>query len=368
MGHITKFILIFFSLLLFSCGKNESVQISGIVENLDGTEILVSFFSSDSIVIDTIFIKQKGRFSYNNDVITDLTSLTFYFNEQTSHVLVFASPGDKIKMKGDVLLPELMQVRGNSINNELTYFKEENQDLLEHRILLRNNLRQQLDSIETGNLLSLKEEMSKLSIINNELIHNAEEFIENYPDRMSSLIIVNEFFTTSDNENGLGRIMELLSPELLKTEMGLNFENYLKKIRRSAEGSVMPFFEVENIDGDTINSYDYRGKQLLLSFITSEESESQIALSLLRDVYEKVDKDSVEFLSVYVDTAIHSDTIYKQDSLKWDYHVADRSWASDIVSNYNVEFVPSIFLITPDGIISNRNLSLLSIEEKLKIK
>lgn len=368
MHYIKHLFIVALLLLLSSCGNNKVVRISGVVENLDETTILVSFYSADSLVVDTIYSKQGGKFSYENDVITDFTTFVFYFNNQSSSVLTFASPGDKIKMKGDALLSDLIQIKGNTVNNELSHFKQSHKDLLEHRILLRENLKQQLDSIESSNLLSVKEEVSKLNVINSELIQHAEEFIEENPDNMSSLILVNEYFAKSDNKNALERVMDLLSPELLKTKMGLNFENYLKKIKRSAEGSVMPFFEINDIDGNKINSYNYRGKQLLLSFITSEEEDSRIALNMLKDFYEKVDKDSVEFLSVYIDTEKHLETKYEQDSLKWSYYVAEHSWASDIVNNYNIDYLPAIFLISSDGVISNRNLSLLSVEEKLKIK
>ncbi len=365
MNYIKVLILIVVSFTALSCNKNKTITVSGVIDNLNDSEILVSYFSGDSLNIDTVWSKEDGRFSYKNDLESDLMSFSFYFNNQTSHVSIFASTGDKIKMRGDALLPELVQVKGNQVNNDLSWFKNEFQDLIEHRALLRNNLTSKGDSLPP---LSVKEEISKIKTISNQLIQHAEEFIEDNPEKLSSLVLLNEFFATSENNGVLERMMNSLKPELLKTKMGLNLENYLKKINRSAEGAVMPFFELKDLDGEKISSHDYRGQQLLISFFSSDESDSEMTIETLKEVYNRVDTDSVKFLSVYIDTFIYPDERYLQDSLKWEFIVADKSWASDIVNDYNVEFVPHLILISPKGVIEERDVSLLTVEDKLKIK
>lgn len=363
MNYIKALILIIVSFTAFSCSKHKPLTVTGTIDNLVSPEILVSYFTGDSLQVDTIMSKSKGRFTYTNDLNTDLAPITFYFNDQTSHVLIFASTGDKIKIKGDALLAELIQVKGNQINNDLSWFKKELEDVIEHRALLRNNIAEKGDSLTP---LSLKEEMSKINKINTELIQSAEEFIEDNPDRMSSLVLLNEFFATSENNGVLERLMGLLKPELLKTKMGLNLENYLKKINRSAEGAVMPYFELTNIEGKKINSYDYKDHQLLISFISSDEADSDVAISTLKEIYTRIDNDSIKFLSIYVDSFAYPDEQYLQDSLQWDFIVADQSWASDVVNNYNIEFLPHLILVSPKGIIAERDVSLLTVEEKLQ--
>ena len=356
------------TILLFSCNnKSSQTIIKGSIANLDDSEILITYFISDSLVVDTTWTNPKGEFSYNCKIDT-LTSFYLYFDDQNSSVMLFANPYDKIIVKGDADIADLIRVNGNEINNDLTRFKELNSDLLTRRYLLYSNMQgaKTTDSLKNGKILAQSDEESKINNINLDLIIAAEDFIEKNPSKLSSLILINEFFANAENYEAFERVMSLLKGDVLKTRMGYNLNTYLNKIKKSSEGVSMPYFEVIDIKGDTTNSYDYKGKYLLLSFVSATGKESRESISALRDVYKNINKDSVEFVSIYIDSNINPREYIDNDSIDWRIIPATKSWASDIVDAYNIEFVPNNILILPSGVINTRNLSATSVSKELK--
>lgn len=154
--------------------------------------------------------------------------------------------------------------------------------------------------------------------------------------------------------------------DILKSKMALNLKNYLSKISRSAEGVSMPYFQMVDTKGDTINSYDFKGKHLLLSFVSGTGADSRETIETLKSVYGDLNKDSVAFVSVYIDPDNRSQQYIEQDSIQWKAVAERKSWASDVVDAYNIEFVPNNILISPEGIISDRNVPAVAVKNKLK--
>ena len=76
-----------------------------------------------------------------------LTAYSLYLDQYESAVVVFADRNDHITVNGDAQSPDMIKVVGN-IDDALTLFKSENEDLLKQRELLLANLRlsSELDS------------------------------------------------------------------------------------------------------------------------------------------------------------------------------------------------------------------------------
>ncbi|MDO5523919.1 MAG: DUF4369 domain-containing protein [Bacteroidia bacterium] len=370
MKFFKLYIILIISVLLSACGnKKNSVTLKGEISTLENREILISYIAADTLAIDTITCNARGKFTYKNSIDT-LTVFSLYFNNQRSSVMVFANPNDNISIKGDAEAPDLIEVNGNEINNDLTVFKESNRDILQRRTLLLQNLKNEKDSTTVSQsnerILADADEVAKINSYNQELALNAEEYIKKNPTKLSSLILINEFFANSENPKGLERVLEHVQGDILKTKMGLNLKAYSDKINRSAEGTSMPYFQLIDKEGDTIQSYDYRGKYLLLSFVSTTGVDSREAINLLKQTYGHVNKDSVEFISIYIDSDVYPVSYMENDSVAWTVVPEKKSWASDIVEAYNIEFIPNNILISPSGIISDRNVPAMAVESVLK--
>ncbi len=357
---------IFFLYSILSCSNKEEFLIKGEILNLKNPHILVTWLSADTVAIDTIHVDVKGKFSYKNKIDT-LTTFSLYLNNYESAAVVFADKGQTLKVKGDALLPDLIEVNGNEINDDLTLFKTENRELLTQRGQLLLNLSKDLLLDTMGNnSMTLHDEIAKLQLLNHELISQAEEFIKSNPDRFSSLILINNFFINSDNPLALERVLGYIEGEVAHTLYSARLKSYSEKINGSAEGAITPYFKLKDKDGDELSSHEFRGKYLLLSFVSTAGIESRETIDLLKEAYREVNNDSVAFLTVYIDSDIYPVEYVENDSIPWVVVPEKRCWGSDIVDAFNVQYIPFNILITPDGNIKVRNIPAQAVANAIR--
>ncbi|MDD2314213.1 MAG: thioredoxin family protein [Proteiniphilum sp.] len=357
---VTWYKILIYSFILcsaISCRHEDGTFIKGRITNLQSPFILASYLSADTLTIDTITTDNKGRFSYRSHIDT-LTTFSLYLNNYESTAVVFANKGEKIQVDGDAKLPDLIKVTGNEINDDITSFKTSNVDLLTQRgqLLIHLGKEKESDTV-TGNSLTIQDELVQLNLLNHELTLKAEEFIKEHPTQLSSLILINNFFTNSDNPQALERVLDYMQGEVVETQFAQRLRSYSKKINLSAEGAPMPYFMLKDKDEKDVYSHDFQGKYLLLSFVSTAGVESRETVSLLKNAYAKVNKDSVAFVTVYIDSDMYPINYAVNDSIPWVVVPEKKSWGSDIVESLNVQFIPFNMLITPDGIIKVRNLA-----------
>ncbi|MDR1742857.1 MAG: DUF4369 domain-containing protein [Dysgonamonadaceae bacterium] len=339
------------------------MQLRGEVSNIDTPYVLVSYSQHDSLRIDTVTVGKNGKFLYEND-IDSLTSFTLYFNHYASSSVFFADKAQKLTIKGDAYLPDLMEIHGNEINDELTSFKQQNTALLAQRGRLLNNL--QSDTVAGSSALPNNEKMAQINSLNHELTQKAEDFIKANPSKLSSIVLINDFFFDNENPKALERVLGYLEGEALESPMTALLKAYSEKINQSAEGARSPIFKLTDTKDKTLQSSDFNGKYLLLSFVSSVGIESRESLKALKAIYPKLNKDSVAFVSVYIDTDIYPVSYTKNDSLSWTVVPEKKSWASEIVDKYDVRFVPYNILITPEGIIKERNIPSQEVQKAVR--
>ncbi len=367
---IKQYLLLFaFILLVFSCKKNggNDIVIKGNISELESPTILAAYVSGDTLAIDTIKSNRNGKFSYNVRLDT-LTVFSLYFNEQKTSVSIFADKGDKIKLNGDANFPDLMKITGNDINNELTSFKETNQDLLLQRAHLINNLEHvnnNVDTVSNGRTLSNTEDVAQINSLNHQLLLKAEDFIKENPKKASSLVLINDFFSNAENPMALERVLGYIEGDVKNSQLALNLKAFSDKINSSAEGAPMPYFNITDKDGKAVTSNDFRGKYLLLSFVSAASKDSRESIQVLKRTYADLPKDSVAFLTVYIDSDIYPISYIESDSVPWTVVPEKKSWASDIVDAYNIQFIPNNILISPQGIITDRNIHPAEAEKKI---
>ncbi len=356
--------LCLFSLVFYACHRDDNkLVIEGELINLTNPYVIASSRVSDTIRLDTISVDKNGKFSYTQ-IVDTATFFTFYFNDYSSSTIVFSDKGvNKIKMKGDVIFSDLIEIKGGEINESLTTFKLQNETLLKHRNLLMSKHNLEVDSLENSlNIISDKEQIASLNSLNHELSQKVEEFIISNPDKISSVILINEFFKNNENPETLNRVLEYLEGDALKSPLTLKLKNHNQKLMLSAEGAKMPSFKLKDDKDKSIESSDFENKYLLISFLSFKSDETTENIKILKDEYKFLDKKDIEFLSIYID----SDTLpiinHSIDSIPWRIVIEDKSWGSDIVDIFNVHYLPFNILIDPKGIIVARDVPINDIK------
>ncbi len=333
---------------------------------MEAPYLLVAHLTEDTLQVDTIHVDKKGRFNFRIQVDT-LTAFSIYLNDYEVSTVVFADQEQKLTVKGDAMYPDLIRVNGNEVNNDLTAFKMNHEELLKERGQLLVKIRGDNAMDTTLNTsTNRQEEMEKLNVLNHEITVGAEEYIMENPSKLSSLILISNFFTNSDNPGALERVLGYLEGDVKRTELAARLTSYSEKLNRSAEGATVPYFQLEDKKGNAIRSHDFSGKYLLLSFISSAGVESRETVALLKQAYEELDADSVQFITVYIDTNNYPVEYVEGDSIPWTVVTEERGWGADIVNNFNVQYVPFNVLISPDRTIQVRNIAAQGIVDEIK--
>ena len=350
---------------LTSC-RNDRGWIKGEIANLEAPYLLAAYLAEDTLEVDTVHVDKKGRFSFQTRVDT-LTAFSLYLNDYEASTVVFADRDQKLTVKGDAMYPDLIRVNGNEVNNDLTAFKMKHEELFKRRgqllvqILEGNGVDSTLNTSTNR-----QEEMGKLNVLNHEITVGAEEFIMENPSKLSSLVLISNFFTNSDNPGALERVLGYLKGDIKRTELAVRLTSYSEKLNRSADGAAAPHFLLEDKEGNKIRSYNLSGRYLVLSFISSAGVESRETVALLKQAYEELDADSVQFITVYIDTNNYPVEYVESDSIPWTVVTEERGWGADIVNNFNVQYVPFNVLISPDRTIQVRNIAAQGIVDEIK--
>ena len=363
--------LLLFSLVLFSCQKDDNkLVIEGELSNLTTPYFLASSRVSDTIRVDTVYVDEKGKFSYIQHVDTS-TIFTFYFNDFNSSTIVFSDKGvNKIKLKGDAKLSDLIEIKGGRINEDLSLFKKENETLLKQRTLLMKKMEFETDSLLNSASFSIleKEETATLNSINHQLAQNVEDFIVSKPDRIASVVLINEFFKNNENPETLNRVLGYLEGDALLFPLTYKLKNYNEKLMLSSEGATMPHFKLKVNDDEYIESSDFEDKFLLISFLSSSGDASRENVQILRDTYSSLDTIDINFLSIYIDSDSLPIKNILLDSIPWKVIVEEKSWGSDIVDALNINYLPYNILIDSEGKIITRDIPVSDVKNLIDTK
>ncbi len=109
----------------------------------------------------------------------------------------------------------------------------------------------------------------------------------------------------------------------------------------------------------------YRGKYVFLEFWSQTCGGCLREMPNIKNLYERVNKDKVEFIGVISDSSVRTiDKLIQKYGITWPQVFSDAT--NPINKAYGIIGSPTTFLINPDGIIIAKNLLSQELEEKLK--
>lgn len=116
-------------------------------------------------------------------------------------------------------------------------------------------------------------------------------------------------------------------------------------------------FKLPNAKGDSITLSQFRGKVVLLDFWASWCGPCRVANKHLVKIYPTYRNKNIVFLSVSLDEQ-PSDWLHavKKDKLSWVQLIDKKAWNSPIAAAWDVNSIPSTFLIDQEGNVIARNL------------
>lgn len=356
--------------LMISCSTDKrSFEMKGKLSNITGDCFYASISQAGKeIKVDTIKINNKGEFSYRGQIDT-LSVMSLFFNNNDKYTYILVDKGLKIELKGDVMYPDLIDVSGGKVNDDLTSFKHANKELLKSRADL---LSVELDSVADKG--GRYEGSAELKNINFQLSNIAAEYIKNNPEKVASVILIDCFFK---NEYSLDRLIEnlnLLRGEAETFPLTYSIREYSEKIKLSSVGAFAPYFILSDYKTHRqVSLTDFKNKYVLLSFVSTKCQACDEELTDAVNIYNRLKKgekakpnnQKIEFVTIVINGETKPISKSIIESVKWSILQDNDSWASKTFNLYNINEIPYNILISPQGVILERDIAITSLPEKL---
>ena len=338
------FFIFITSLVLFACTDSNYYKIEGQLSNLDNETLYVVFDSSDRNFIDTLECDEKGGFFVVHEAIHGLKTITLYYDNRDKWVTVYPELGKTVHIKGDAKYPQLIQIKGSSINNRLAQFQKKAQPVLKELADL---------SFKTEeNPLSQGEGTAHLANLKFELRHLAQDFIAKHPKNEASVILMHEYFSDPDDIYLVEEMLDGLAPELEDFYMVKELREYISKTKNTAVGATAPDYRVVNVHGKTITPTTFRDKYYILAFTALWNDMCHTNDMMLDDIATSYSTDSLDILLISLDenTSEVREKL-QQDSISWNLVTDSVGQAIHLFEKYNVNSAPKCFLMDKNGII-----------------
>jgi hypothetical protein len=318
-----------FALLLFySCGvDSDRFRIEGRLRNINQGEFWIYSIDGGIDGLDTIQVRD-GRFAYETDMRTPSTLLLIFPNY--SEQPVFAQPGKIVEIKGDASHLKEMTIKGTTANEEMT------------------KLRMQLNKL-------MPPEIPKA----------VSTFIRENPKSVVGIYLLQHYFLMAPQPDykeayELATIMLEKQPDDGRL---IKWQKELKSLQNSRQKDRLPTFSATDVKGRFVSQSDLNSEVNVIAVWASWNFNSTDMLYRLH----KQKKNYGNRLSVVGICLDGRPADCRQrvdrDSLPWKTVCDGRMWDTPLLSTFGVADVPANLIIDNKGIIIERNLTTLKLEE-----
>ena len=330
-----KFLLLLFtlhfSLFTISCGPDgDHFEMSGKFKGFNQGELYVYATDGPSQKLDTIAIV-NGGFEYTATLDGMRTFVIVFPN--LSELPVIGEPGKEVEIEGDASHLKEVEVTGTKENEAMTAFR-----------------------LQTSQMTPP------------EVAKAAEEFINENPQALASIYILNKIFIQSQTPD-YDKALELASAILQASP-----ENHaIAKLKKQLEGlknfkdkGQLPKFAATDIDGKNVSNVDLYAKVNVISTWASWNYDSQNAQRKLKQL-ERDHGSQLKFLSICLDAnKKECRKTMDRDSIKWHTICDGRMWETPILSKLGLYFVPDNIITDSKGKIIAHSISTNELEQKIE--
>jgi len=221
-----------------------------------------------------------------------------------------------------------------------------------------------LEDKTTAKALALRSRGRKIS----EEITNVDiNYITDNPDNNFSAITLKRLMTYTIPIEDTEALYETLSDRVKSTKYGISIQKYLELSRDLKAGDEAVNFTMPDRKGNLLGLNDFKGKYVLLDFWSSGCGPCRLeSPNLLRNYKEYRDK-GFEIISISFDRDREAwEKALDKDGVIWTSLCDFKGGDGDVIMTYKVYFMPTYFLIGPDGIIRDKWQGMGQLDKKLK--
>ncbi|PZX53871.1 peroxiredoxin [Algoriphagus ratkowskyi] len=352
-------------LSFFSCEEKQTkdgkVEISGTIENApSGAIILSQFTDSRPLVLDTLVLDDKGKFSYEVAVETP----TFYeLNLYGQKSVRLALYNEDVQVDFDFTKPESLVIKGSEDTKEMV--KIENlMEAYQNKVNALNEA--YYEAMGENDTETIKKIQTDAMALESNQSTEVKKMINSMGDSFASLAAIG-LLNPKNEFQFMDSLANKLDETYPDTKAIVQLKQQLDEMRALSMGQVAPEIELPNPEGKTVKLSDLRGKYVMIDFWAAwckpcrEENPNVVAL------YNQYNSKGFEVFGVSLDRTKEAWVeAIAEDGLKWT-QVSDLKYFNSAAAElYQVNAIPATYLIDPDGKIIGKDLRGPSLRAKLE--
>ena len=357
-------------------GETQAILPSGEVTDSKPFSIrgTVAGGSRAKLTLDKLQVGMRGVKPLFNQIINQEDEFAFDLQLQepglyqlrlpTGAIHLVVNPNDDIVVHTTIEKPWEYKVLGSPQSvalRDMYYILEDanaSKDSLQHLAEDKDNTQYQYVNSQYNQLIAGVEAIK---------FKRLRSFIKKWDSEFVSIIATN-YLDPAIPEN-LKAVQDLTIK--LRPQFGLNFfyNNMVQRFQpfiALLPGSAAPEFTLPNLQNEEVSLSDLKGKYVLIDFWASWCRPCRIANPKVKQLYSKYSKKNFEILGVSIDQDKNAwASAIKQDNLPWVQVIDDGAFAGVAPAAYQVNAIPSTWLIDPQGRIVAHNLSHEELDKKL---
>jgi len=372
-------VAIVLSVLTFACNKPDGFVISGKVTNAEGKYLYLEELKvSSSIPVDSVELDKTGSFKFKGKI--DYPNFYLLSLSKNNFVTLLVDTTEKISVFGDAAnFSRDYVVKGSpgsllvqELNNTLARTK--------HEI---DSIRNQVNAFRSREEYSVKRSAweQEIADIKQNQIRYSTNFIQKHPFSLSCVLALYQKFDDSNyvvqDLQSLKVAASALNSFFPKSEhvkalyantqtlMSLEKNSKLQKFIEE-NGVNSPDIKLPDTNGRDISISSLTNKVILIQFWSALNRDSRIQNQALIELYKKYKSRGLEIYQVSLDTDKSAWlSAIEQDGLRW-INVGDMKGSILARSMYNIQFIPSNYILDKEHRIVAKNLQGPNLEQAIR--
>ncbi len=369
-----RILLVFTSLLIFSCGKEDSYGIKGTATGFeDGTSLYLQELGENNkrIAIDTAVVN-AGSFTFTKPT-ADGTGIQILSAQGINGQLLI------VKDKA----PLTVTLYKDSINASLVMGSKENELFNTYTNTSRQKNQKKADLLQkmrqaqaqTDGVM-VTEFSNQIKVLDEKFVTDKKQVLDTNPNSMVAIMALSDLINakvlkveeTEAYYNGLGSSIQ-------ESPIGGSIKRYIaqQKSQRAAAqlasiGNKAPLFSAQTPEGKELSLTETLGKYTIIDFWASWCRPCRMENPNVVRVYNKYHDKGLNIISVSLDRPGQKERWIKaieKDQMDW-YHVSNlKFWQDPIPRSYGVRAIPATFLLDETGTIIAKDLRGPALEAKM---